>query len=169
MSWSKSFAAVAACVALAGCGFQPLYGDGGSSDKLSPQLASIRVTQIAEHYGQAMTNDLHDGLNPHALQVPAVYNLDVALREGTVQIAIRADGTPSRQALQFTATWLLRRISDHQIVAKGSVKSSAGYDVLDNDYGNVVSASTGELRAVHDLSDQIQLTLADILQAQPKT
>jgi LPS-assembly lipoprotein len=169
MSWFKSFAAIAASIALAGCGFQPLYGDGGSSDKLAPQLASIRGTQIAEHYGQVMTNDLHDGLNPHALQVTPVYNLDVALREATLQIAIRADGTPSRQALQFTATWLLRRITDNQIVAKGTAKSSAGYDVLDNDYGNVVSAANGELRAVRDLSDQIQLTLADYLQAHPAT
>jgi LPS-assembly lipoprotein len=169
MSWFKPVAAIAACVALAGCGFQPLYGDGSRSDKLSTELASIRVTQIAEHYGQAMTNDLHDGLNPHAMQVPAVYNLEVALREGTLQIAIRADGTPSRQALQLSATWLLRRIADNQIVTKGSAKSSTGYDVLDNDYGNVVSANNGELRAVRDLSEQIQLTLADFLQAQPKT
>jgi LPS-assembly lipoprotein len=169
MSWSKPFAAVAACIALGGCGFQPLYGGGGTSDDLAAKLAAIRVTQIAEHYGQVMTNDLHDGLNPYAKHVPATYSLDVALREATGQTAIRADGTPSRQNLLLTATWLLRRLSDNKVVKQGTVKSSTGFDVLDNDYGNVVSANNGELRAVHELSEQIQISLADFLQAPPKT
>jgi len=51
-----------ACLALAACGFHPLYGEGGRSDELAAKLASIRVAQITERYGQAMTNELHDGL-----------------------------------------------------------------------------------------------------------
>jgi LPS-assembly lipoprotein len=169
MSWFKPAAVSAACFVLAGCGFHPLYGDGGRSDALASQLASIKVQQISEHYGQVMTNALQDGLNPHVLHVPAVYNLEVALRENTFQFATRADGTPSRSALQLTATWILRRVADSQIVTKGTIKSSAGFDVLDNDYANVVSSNNGELRAVRDLSDQIQISLADYLQAHPKT
>ena len=168
MWWCKRLAVAAACLVLAGCGFHPLYGDGSISGDMAKQLASIRVLQISEHYGQVMTNNLSDGLNPHALRVPATYNLEVALRENTYQFATRADGTPSRAALQLSATWLLRRISDNQIVTKGSVKSSAGYDVLPNDYANVVTGGTDELRAVRDLSDQIQLSLADYL-TQPKS
>ena len=163
MWWCKRLALAAACLVLAGCGFHPLYGDGSMSDDLAKQMASIRVMQISEHYGQVMTNNLSDGLNPHALRIPAAYNLEVALRENTYQFATRADGTPSRAALQLSATWLLRRLSDNQIVTKGSVKSSAGYDVLPNDYANVVTGGTDEIRAVRDLSDQIQLSLADYL------
>jgi LPS-assembly lipoprotein len=169
MSWFKPVAALAACFVRTGCGFQPLYGEGSTSGPLAEQLASVRVMQISEHYGQVMTNDLHDGLNPHALRVPSAYNLEVALRENTYQFATRADGTPSRSALQLSATWILRKIADNTIVTKGSVKASAGYDVLDNDYANVVSGNNGELRAVQDLSDQIQISLADYLQAHPKT
>jgi LPS-assembly lipoprotein len=168
MSWCKRLAVAAACLVLAGCGFHPLYGDSNQSGALPKELASIRVMQISEHYGQVMTNSLSDGLNPHALKVAPAYNLEIALRENTYQFATRADGTPSRAALQLSATWLLRRISDNQVVTKGSVKSSAGYDVLPNDYANVVTGNTDEIRAVRDLSDQIQLSLADYL-TRPKT
>jgi LPS-assembly lipoprotein len=168
MWWCKRLAAAAACLMLAGCGFHPLYGDSNVSGDLAQQMASIRVMQISEHYGQVMTNNLSDGLNPHALHVADAYKLEVALRENTYQFATRADGTPSRAALQLSATWLLRRVSDNQVVSKGSVKSSAGYDVLPNDYANVVTGNADELRAVRDLSEQIQLGLADYL-THPKT
>jgi LPS-assembly lipoprotein len=163
MWWCKPLAAAMACLVLAGCGFHPLYGDSSAGGDLAKEMASIQVMQISEHYGQVMTNNLSDGLNPHALRVPTAYHLEVVLREGTYQLATRADGTPSRAALQLSATWLLRRVSDNQVVTKGAVKSSAGYDVLPNDYAVVVTGNTDELRAVHDLSDQIQLSVADYL------
>jgi LPS-assembly lipoprotein len=169
MSWFKPAAALAACFLLAGCGFQPLYGQGGRSDPLAVQLASVKVMQITEHYGQVMTNDLHDGLNPGALRVSPVYQLEVALLDRNYQFATRADGTPSRSALSITATWILRRIADNQVVTHGVIKASAGYDVLDNDYANVVSGNNGELRAVRNLSDQIQTSIAAYLQTQQKT
>jgi LPS-assembly lipoprotein len=170
MSWYRLLAAAAVCLITAACGFQPLYGDRGGSASLAAQLASIRVVQITERYGQVMTNDLHDGLNPTALSVPTVYQLEVALHETTAPQATRADGTPSRSALALSATWLLRKLGDdNKVVTHGSLKSSTGYDVLNNDYANVVSNNTGELRAVRDLSDQIQASLAIYFQTQPTT
>lgn len=168
MSWSKALAA-AACLILAGCGFHPLYGDNRPSDGLSQQLASIKVMQITEHYGQVMTNELHDGLNPHSLQLPTAYQLDVALKEVKFDVAIRGDGTPSRRALQLSATWTLRRMKDNTVVAHGTPKSSASHDVVNNEYANVVGDDTGELRAVRDLAYQIQLDLANYLEQQQKT
>ena len=168
MSWSKALAA-AACLVLAGCGFHPLYGDSHPSDGLSQQLASIKVMQITEHYGQVMTNELHDGLNPHSLQLPASYQLDVALKEIKFDVAIRGDGTPSRRALQLSAIWTLRRMKDNVVVAHGTPKSSVSHDVVNNEYANVVGDDTGELRAVRDLAERIQLDLANYLEQQQKT
>jgi LPS-assembly lipoprotein len=169
MSWSRRFAAPVVCLMAAACGFQPLYGERGGSETLATELASIRVVQITERYGQVMTNDLHDGLNPNALHVPATYQLEVALRETTAPQATRADGTPSRSALSLSATWILRKLGDNKVVTRGVLKSSTGYDVLNNDYANVVSNNTGELRAVRDLSDQIQAGIAAYFQTQPTT
>jgi|HubBroStandDraft_1064217.scaffolds.fasta_scaffold00026_71 LPS-assembly lipoprotein len=169
MSSLRLIAASAVCLTTAGCGFQPLYGEGGASDALATRLASIRVAQISERFGQVMTNTLHDGLNPHAMQVPIAYQLEVALRETTGPYATRADGTPSRASLALSATWTLRNMTNNAVVTGGSTKASAGYDVLDNDYANVVSGNSGELRAVRDLSDQIETSVAVYLQAHPKT
>jgi LPS-assembly lipoprotein len=168
MSWCKTLAAVAGAGLLAGCGFHPLYDQGGDRpDALADRLAAIKVSQISEHFGQVMTNDLHDGLNPNALRVPTQYQLDVALREVSFSFAARADGTPSRNQLTLVATWVLRQAGDNKALASGMTKSNVGYDVLNNDYTNVVSSNNNELRAVRDLSDEIQASIASYFQTHP--
>ncbi len=49
----------ALCVALAGCGFTPLYGGG----KVAPQLSSIYVEPIAERNGYELRTRLIELLN----------------------------------------------------------------------------------------------------------
>jgi LPS-assembly lipoprotein len=168
MSWRKRLASVGAAGLLAGCGFHPLYEDAGDRpEALADRLAAIKVSQISEHFGQVMTNALHDGLNPDALRVPTQYQLDVALREVTFAFAARADGTPSRNQLTLVATWILRQAGDSKVVASGMTKSNVGYDVLNNDYTNVISSNNNELRAVRDLSDEIQASIAAYFQNHP--
>jgi len=89
--------------------------------------------------------------------------------ETSYQFATRADGTPSRSSLQLTAMWTLRRVGDNKVMTSGTLKSSAGYDVLDNEYANVVSNNSGELRAVRELSEQIQIGIAAYLRAPHET
>jgi LPS-assembly lipoprotein len=168
MSWRRRLASVAAAGLLAGCGFHPLYEESGDRpEALADRLAAIKVSQIGEHFGQVMTNALDDGLNPNARRVPAQYQLDVALREVTFAFSARADGTPSRNQLTLIATWVLRQAGDNKAVASGMTKSNVGYDVLNNDYTNVVSSNNNELRAVRDLSDEIQASIAAYFQNHP--
>src|ERR1700722_1459450 len=107
MSWRSKTALGAALMALSGCGFSPLYGDhAGSSDaSVAGDLATIRVNQIGERYGQLMTNQLHDSFKPRGGAIPAVYELNVGLTESRSDIAARADGTASRTTISMIATW----------------------------------------------------------------
>jgi LPS-assembly lipoprotein len=161
MSWRKAVLGLAAVLALAGCGFQPLYD---SDHPTSAALASVRVQQITQRYGQEMTNELRDGFNPTARAVAPTYELSVGLTETTSDVAIRQDSTASRTDTSLIADWSLRRLSDGKVVVQGRARSQTGHDVLDTEYANVVSGNSDLERAVRDVSGQIQNRVAIYLQ-----
>ena len=162
MSWRSKAALSVTLMVLAGCGFSPLYGDhAGSSDaSVAGDLATIRVNQIGERYGQLMTNQLHDSFKPSGGAIPSVYELNVGLTESRSDIASRADGTASRTTIAMVANWQLRRISDGTVVTSGMARAQGGHDVLSNEYANVISADTDEVLAVRDCSEQIEERVA---------
>ena len=52
-------------LALAACGFQPLYGQRSvSGGSISQEFSTIRIMPIAERTGQMLYNELRDRLNP---------------------------------------------------------------------------------------------------------
>jgi LPS-assembly lipoprotein len=169
MSWFETIARIAAlgglAISAAGCGFEPLYAERDPVGNLSSELATVRVAQIGERYGQIMTNELHDSLNPHAVRAPAAYELSIGLKESRANIASRADGTASRSTMQLMATWTLRRLSDSAVVTQGIAKAQGGHDVLFNEYANVVSDNTDEARAVKDCAEQIETRVAIYIQS----
>lgn len=164
MSWfslaRRSAAAVCVVSALAGCGFHPLYGDSGATGSIDPQLATVYVAQIKDRTGQEMTNTLRDALNPHAARVDRAYQLEVGLVEHNYNLLGREDGSAARTDTILEARWALRRLSDNVVVLQGFSKSVTGYDVLANEYANVVSGKSDLTRAVRDVSEDIEGQLA---------
>ncbi|HEX2760876.1 MAG TPA: hypothetical protein VHM27_10195, partial [Rhizomicrobium sp.] len=82
----------ALCVALAGCGFTPLYGGG----KLSPQLSSIYVEEIPERNGFELRTRLIEVLNTDGLMAGKRYRLKVSLSESSQGMALQNDATITR-------------------------------------------------------------------------
>ena len=72
MSWSSDArrgALLAALLALAGCGFHPLYGNttGATPINVQQQLESIRIVPSQDRMGQQLYNYLRDMLNPRGI------------------------------------------------------------------------------------------------------
>jgi LPS-assembly lipoprotein len=144
---------------LAGCGFHPLYAD-HSRDPLEPALASVQVDQIKDRLGQVLTTQLRDGFNPTSAGVPARYRLEVYLQTQHYDSALRSDGTASHTNIHVLANYVLRSLADNKPVFSGKAQSDNGLDVLDNQYANTIGEQTEELRAVHDVGDQIHQRVA---------
>jgi len=163
MSWRNRLFAVIGTgllgASLAGCGFHPLYADHGH-DGLDPAMASVEVQQIHDRLGQVLTNQLRDGFNPHSASVSARYQLEVSLITSQYDSALRSDGTASHTSIRITANYVLRSLADKKPVVTGKVQSDNGLDVLDNQYANTIGVQTEELRAVHDVGDQIREKVA---------
>jgi LPS-assembly lipoprotein len=164
MSWfslaRRSVAALCLLSALTGCGFHPLYGETGEKGSIDPQLATVYVAQIKDRTGQEMTNNLRDALNPHAVKTEHAYQLEVGLVQHTYNLMGREDGSAARTDVVLEARWTLRRLSDNVVVLQGYSKSLTGYDVLTNEYANVVSGKSDLTRAVRDVSADIEGQLA---------
>jgi LPS-assembly lipoprotein len=170
MSWRNRLFSIVATgllgTGLAGCGFQPLYADHGSNG-LDPALASVQVNQIHDRLGQVLTNQLRDGFNSTSDTVPAKYRLEVALTKAEYDSALRSDGTASHTAVRVTAQYTLRSLKDGKAALQGQVQSDNGYDVIDTQYSNTVGQQTEELRAVHDVGEQLYQKVAIYLHQLP--
>ena len=163
MSWRNRLLAIVGTgllgVGLAGCGFHPLYADHGRNG-LDPALAAVQVSQIHDRLGQVLTNQLRDGFNPTSAGIPARYRLEVSLTKTEYDSALRSDGTASHTLVRITANYALRTLADGKSAVTGVVQSDNGLDVIDNQYGNTIALQTEELRAVHDVGDQIHEKVA---------
>jgi LPS-assembly lipoprotein len=155
MSWRRTVWIVLTAAGLAGCGFHPLYAENDGKGPLEPRLATVRVAQITERDGQQMTNMLRDAFNPHAISVPAAYQLEISLVKRKFDVLRHSDATSSRNDTELTAKWTLRRLSDNKTVLTGTSTSLNSHDVLTNDYANVVSQQG-------DLDDGVRMVSEDI-------
>ena len=93
--------------ALIGCGFHPLYGSRQNTE-IDTDLSSITVALIPERIGQLLAISLRDGLNPSGTRVHGRYVLVVTVTTSKSDLAIRSDGTASRQAYAAAASFTLR-------------------------------------------------------------
>jgi LPS-assembly lipoprotein len=158
-------AAALLMIALGGCGYQPLYG---SSDKgsTSEDLASINVLTISDRAGQELHNYLRDDINPTGRPGGAArYNLEVDLTEAREALAIRTDETATRYNLNQTAQFKLRDLETGRIVLSGVSRAAVSYNVLNNDFNNVVSEDDARRRGAREMANDIRLRLAAFMNA----
>lgn len=155
-------AALGLVTALAGCGFQPLYGDHGAGNNTAVDLSQVRVVPIADRTGQMLYNRLRDRLNPHGKPTEPLYVLEIRVVERTEDLLLEPSETPSRTQLDLTANFQLRKIDNGATVLQGSSRSNISYDVLnlENQYATITSEQDVRDRATKQLSDDISTRLA---------
>jgi LPS-assembly lipoprotein len=157
--------AVLLAIVLGGCGYQPLYAttDKGS---VSEDLASINVLTIRDRTGQELHNYLRDEINPDGRPgAGARYNLEVDLTEAREALAIRTDETATRYNLNQSAQFRLRDLDTGRIVLTGLSKAAVSYNVLNNDFNNVVSEDDARRRGAREIANDIRLRLAAFMNA----
>ena len=150
---------------LAGCGFHPLYATRQDPD-LDVDLSAITVSLIPERIGQLLAISLRDGLNPSGTRVQPRYVLAVVVNASIADLAIRSDGTASRQAYSANASFSLREIAGNRIVVSGSAQANDSFDVGENPYTTIVADSDAEKRAARSMSLQIRTQIAVYMRRQ---
>ncbi|MDB5407599.1 MAG: hypothetical protein JWL84_2511 [Rhodospirillales bacterium] len=147
---------VALALLLSGCGFHPLYG-GAHEVQADAALAAIHVEPIADRIGQLVANELRDTFNPTGVTVEPRYNLRVRVNASHSDLAIRRDGTASRELYVASAGFQLVPVTAGAPSLSGSARSNSSYDIGENEYSVVVANDDAQTRAAQDIAQQITL------------
>ena len=147
--------AVAASLALAGCGFTPLYGAPGVTSK----LASIRVVAPEGRAGYLLRQHLEDAFAANR-GAPAAYAIRLALSEARVPRGIRTDNVATRYEYVITADYTLANEPAGDVAKKGRVRVEVTYDSADQPYASVAAQQDAQDRAAQETARRIQLEIA---------
>lgn len=154
----------AACLllglALAGCGFQPLYGRSDTQAVSTlDHMAAIRIAPLPDRVGQQMHNLLRDRLNPRGQPREPAYRLNLELSESRRELGIRKDETATRANLILSANFTLREFGSNRVLLQGRTSSVNSFNILTNQFATSFSESDARKRALRELSDNIRTRL----------
>ena len=159
--WSSRIAPLLVCFALGACGFEPLYGERGTDNAaVTTDLATIRIEAIPDRIGQKMYNLLYERLTPDGKADVPKYSLRVHIRETVEELLYERDETATRANVTLRADYELRRIEDDELIAKGTSRSTSGYDILSSQYATLVSRDDARDRSARVISDDIRTRMA---------
>ncbi len=138
-------------LALAACGFEPVYAPGGSGTALDGRVA---VSEPKTPEAFLLVQNLERQLGRSATST-SDYNLDVKVSTTTRSAAITTSNETNRYTIDGRATYALKSNQTGQILASGSVADFVAYSAA----GSTVSTLADERDAIERLmvilSDQI--------------
>ena len=149
--------ALAALVAVSGCGLKPMYA-GGSSGAVVSSLSAIQVAPIPERAGWLVRNALVDRLGGEVSN-PS-YRLEVELDDDLTGFGIRGDSAVTRERRTLRARYRLVELSSGLVVLDATAGSDAGIDVVSSEYATVAAEQTAQERLAGVIADQMVSRLA---------
>lgn len=146
-------------LALAGCGFQPVYGKKNESS--GTLLGGVRVESPSGRPGQQLRINLEDRLNPSGAIPPnPAYYLKTDLTTTSTPIGVARDGTVSRYNIYLISNYSLYSSNDNKLLTKGTIQQVSSYNNVTNAYfSTYISESDAIKRGIEELSEQYRQRL----------
>ncbi|MCW9043370.1 MAG: LPS assembly lipoprotein LptE [Pseudopelagicola sp.] len=140
----------AACgLALAGCGFEPTYGTGGSASKF---LGEITVDAPTDNRTYILTRELEDRLGRN---LNGTYGLSVSVTTDEDSTGRTITGTTSRYDVIGEATYALRDLATGEVLTSGKIKNYVGYSATGSTVATIAAQEDATERLMVILTDQI--------------
>ena len=155
MWWSRR-AALLGALALAGCGFSPVYGPDGSGDAL---FGRIRTADPRTPDDFAFAGRIAERLGP---EEGARFLLDYQLRIAVVPQAITTDEVTTRYALNGSVDFALSEAATGRVVARGRSSSFSSYSTTGTTIATMAAEQDAHARLARMLADQVATRLMAI-------
>lgn len=142
--------AFAIVLAAGGCGWAPLYAD-PQTGPADVELRAVKVAPIAERIGQRLEWALRGSLNPTGIASPQRYLLNTTLQTVRSDLGVQIQGYGTRGRLDVTASFTLADLKTGASLLTGSSHVAESFDIMANEYSNVVAEDDARTRAVEEL------------------
>lgn len=131
------------------CGFEPVYGPGGTGSALQNQ---VLVDRPIDREGFLLVRQLEERLGRAA---DPIYGLSVDLRVAQEDRAIDPDGDIRRFHLIGVATYTLRETATGTVVRTDTINNFVGFSATGTTIATLAAARNAEERLMTILADQI--------------
>jgi LPS-assembly lipoprotein len=163
MSLSRIFSiALSACLlsgmALSGCGFQPLYGSGGTGE-VPRAFASIDIAPLKNREGQFLHNELRRLIQPNGRAGPTRYRLVTTISESKTNLAVKKSAFATRANLKITARFSLFDGRSLQSVLSATSSSTSGYNIFSSEFQTLMAAKSARENALRKVAQEIRAIL----------
>lgn len=147
-------------LALVACGFQPVYGPGGTGTALQNR---VLVDEPNDRYGYFLTREIEERLG--RASIPA-YGLALTITTEEEGLATDLEGNTRRFDLIGRVDYALRDLATGQIVTSGKVENFTGYSATGTTVATLAGEQDAQVRLMNILADQIvtRLFAADLTQ-----
>lgn len=163
-SLAIAFALCASATALAGCGFQPMYGGTTASGaKLAEVMSGVDIKPIPGRVGQRVRNELIFDNTGGGNAAPQRYRLDIAVKEHVTDQLVQISGDATGQVYELNATYKLIDASNGKVILVGTAISRAPYNRFQEIFANVRARYDAENRAARTVAESIKTRIAAYL------
>lgn len=164
MSWPRrhsaaTVAALLAALALAGCGFRPLYAPRGPED-WNPALAAISVAPIPNRSGQILELALREDLNPGGLSVAPRWQLNTQLSVYRTDLGIQSNAVATSSEITVNTNYSLVDVKTGKTVYNNSSRAIGDFNQLNDAYATQVAAADAQKRALQEVADEMAMRMA---------
>ncbi len=147
------FLPLASLLALAACGFSPVYAPGGTASALR---GKVEVAAPATVDSYLLVQNLENRLGRPNLPL---YNLALILTIHEQGQAITAESEITRYSLMGQVDYVLRDIGGEAIIAAGSVNNFTGYSATGSTVETLAAERDARARLMAILAEQITTRL----------
>jgi len=150
-----------AVLALAGCGFSPLYGSHGDNAAVAQHFDSVAIGNIPNREGQYLRNALIDRLYSSGRPAAPRYVLQISqVRESVTDLDITKSSSATRAQLRLNAEMKLRDAATDHVVLERGLTAITSYNILQSQFTTRVSEDDARRAALDDLARQTEQQLA---------
>lgn len=154
---------------LAACGdsgFRPLHGTAIGAANVNDKMAHLELAPIPGRVGQRIRNELLFQTTGGPKPIEPTHRLEVAVRESVTSTLVRQDGEARSSVYNLDASFKLIRLSDKEVVLKGTSSGRAGFERFKSVFANVRAREDAENRAAASVGVELKTRLQAFLATQ---
>jgi|MDTB01.1.fsa_nt_gb LPS-assembly lipoprotein len=160
----------ASLLLLTSCGFQPIYGNIGTSvnqPNTEELMRRIDIGLINDREGQFLRNALIDRLHNSASPLTPLYTLSLtSITEARRSLDITKESDATIANLKLSTEMAFTRISDNKLLLKKKIWSTTSYNILESQFTTRVSQNYARENGLKNLAAQIERQVSLALNAQ---